>query len=905
MKKKFKTEMNMLLILLFIILININLAKAEFAIGNKSYEIELNYNQGENLRGWINLSFQNEEENSLFTILNYEIKLKDFLEKNNIDYTCFPIDCGKNYLKIGNSANEKSFSLEERKTKIIGIEITGEIEDVDDLSFNISTNAGKSCINPIKIDLLDDGFLEFKHKVVSNDFCFIEKPFGCFESNYKNQTDLIENTLYCEKIKIPPVRGFYIGAIVNGSGNANFVVSIADKECEISTNSGGEIKCKVELDNEFPTFSETEVCIKPLNLNGNNYKINYEDHEPCGYTVEDTPTNSHDFEIFAKPLKYDSITKLNFNQELLGENVILKDYINNYITNKYNNNCSNGCLIPIRIYSGINQNLVINNLNFKYKVHGLQQTKNSFYELSESKLKISTNFVLLNLERANFKLPSLPTSRNITNITLELKFKDQRIFREIAKVIRGMNIIAILPTKVPALVPNRFVVLIEGNVSNFDYFWDFGDGSSEKITKTNYVKHTYTNPGSYILKVNVTRGSIGVVKTMNITVEPPRESIEKTIRDYRKLLTNVSSEIDKLPLWLINEIKGDNKIIDITGLNSQLNKLNQDYQDAFTNDEYTKVMTDLLNLKIPKKFSLINSLRQSRLVQTENQIDVNSLSILEQMRTNESLEKYPSAINNWIKNNLETNFEFKNYAIEYYNELYPKFYFSVIKITITPKNKIDKLFLIIKKEQNNIKFNGNFDTETIEDRYTAIKFEDFSDPKTIEFLYPEKIEINNLPFFISPSLSDLSIVSITGVCNNNKICEKDRGEDYKNCRNDCKPWKLTILFLSMLFFIAFVVYIILQEWYKKYYESSLFQNKNQLYNLINFMYISTNQGLSKKEIFKKLESYNWKKEQLEYAWRKLKGQRTGMWEIPIFKMLENRKVKKEIEKRKKQSKFNI
>ena len=61
---------------------------------------------------------------------------------------------------------------------------------------------------------------------------------------------------------------------------------------------------------------------------------------------------------------------------------------------------------------------------------------------------------------------------------------------------------------------------------------------------------------------------------------------------------------------------------------------------------------------------------------------------------------------------------------------------------------------------------------------------------------------------------------------------------------------------------------------------------------------ANNQGLLKKEIFDRLLVLGWKKEQLEYAWSKYKGIRTGMWEIPVFKWVENKQVKQEIEKRK-------
>jgi len=48
-----------------------------------------------------------------------------------------------------------------------------------------------------------------------------------------------------------------------------------------------------------------------------------------------------------------------------------------------------------------------------------------------------------------------------------------------------------------------------------------------------------------------------------------------------------------------------------------------------------------------------------------------------------------------------------------------------------------------------------------------------------------------------------------------------------------------------------------------------------------------------------LKEKGWAGEQIIYAYKKYKGQRTGMWEIPIFKFVEKNRVKKELETRKK------
>ena len=223
--------------------------------------------------------------------------------------------------------------------------------------------------------------------------------------------------------------------------------------------------------------------------------------------------------------------------------------------------------------------------------------------------------------------------------------------------------------------------------------------------------------------------------------------------------------------------------------------------------------------------------------------------------------------------------------------------------TLTPKEDIPELFFIIDSPSiaDKIKVsNGELRTkESSDNNAYLISLRDLTrDESTrIEFLYPAEVSIANPPVYVSPILTSVggNIQIDTSKCNNNGKC--DGKEDYKTCPGDCKPWKLAGIFMGILLFVALIIYILMQEWYKRHYESYLFTNKIQLYNLINFMYNSSSQGTSKSEIFSKLKDREWSGEQLSYAWKKFRGQRVGMWEIPVFKWVENRQVKKELIKR--------
>ena len=86
--------------------------------------------------------------------------------------------------------------------------------------------------------------------------------------------------------------------------------------------------------------------------------------------------------------------------------------------------------------------------------------------------------------------------------------------------------------------------------------------------------------------------------------------------------------------------------------------------------------------------------------------------------------------------------------------------------------------------------------------------------------------------------------------------------------------------------MGFIVYLILQEWYKNKYENYLFKNRNNLYNLITYIENTKNKGLKSKEIMEKLKKAGWNSEQRTYAIKKHSGKRTGMFEISPKKILD-------------------
>ena len=98
--------------------------------------------------------------------------------------------------------------------------------------------------------------------------------------------------------------------------------------------------------------------------------------------------------------------------------------------------------------------------------------------------------------------------------------------------------------------------------------------------------------------------------------------------------------------------------------------------------------------------------------------------------------------------------------------------------------------------------------------------------------------------------------------------------------------KNTIFVLAIVFLliVALIVYIALQEWYKGKYENYLFKNRNDLYNMVNYVHNSKRKGMKNKEIAENLRKAKWSAEQITYVMKKYAGERTGMLEIPLFNL---------------------
>jgi hypothetical protein len=852
-----------------------SLVSASFDLGNLSHEIEKNYGPGDNIKGWLNMSFDKEPGDNIFTSnFNGNISLMELLNNNSVQYDCIPSDCKFVYNTMGEGSETKNFDLDIDE-KVFGLRLDGEIENITGLSFDISVTNQQSCNTPLRIDILNDDVEEWRSEILLDNYvCTIDNGTGCFNDVDTEEAMLGEN-IYCEKINLTESKNFSLGAWIRKGTttweSGLFVMQLYDLEgvfldsCELAeeniSTDGGEVSCMVGYENQNPGQGYY-VCINVKKTT--DYKIKKENEEPCGFYGSVPPTEyKNDYYIFARGAKFGNIGSFTYNQQKYEENTggSLAGYLYNYMEEKtgYTNNCTEGCVFPIAFIPGVSQSIDISNISLSYTKEGHPQTpETKIYDLTTKAAKVSSGFLILNLDDSGIEVPEDYGSYNFT-----LYFKGTKILSEEIEV-RNIPIIENLhPKTVSAAVPTKFIIFVSSpaNRNITSYKWDFGDNETETTTE-NYVIHAYNSTGNYFLKIEVEDSAgLKASKSFDIEVKSPKELANSTISNYKGRLSNITSELAAMPSWYGEKIRD---MMDVDGLVSELNRLERAYNSASSDDEYTEIMANLLDLKIPI------SIRESAKGNMPFFVDVNDIQpgYFKELGAGsyqeDEIEEYKRAIAVWSEDSINAELEF-SYISAYYDN-YIEEILSIFKLKINTNEDIDKGFYIVIEDPAII-LDQSYDTKEFIDAL-GIKFPDI---RSRNIGFASSLSLEELAMYWSPDFIELK-PGIIEPCDFNGVCEKEKGEDWHNCRADCKPWGWVVILLIALIFSALIAYIILQWWYKKKYESYLFKNKNDLYNLLTFMTNAKSRGMTDSEIRSRLKKAGWKGEQVTYAFKKLRGQ---------------------------------
>ena len=868
---------------------------ASFQIGNLSDSIKTTYGQSEKLSGWINISILQESSTSKLTdSFGDNISLNDVLQINKdagyLSYNCNIKNCSVSDYSATNPQKEKTFSLIAGQEKIIGIDIIDNgVRNVNSTSFILDSNAPSSCTNQIDIDI-GNGAAKIQNNKINPSLCEDSKSYGCYDNSIQTRLSLLDSTnSYCERINLLPHPGFQIGAwIQKVSGAEDVLISlkniksgeISDPTCNISNSqlsgSGSEVGC--QLNYSVKTQGDYYVCVRKTDGSGEIYIKGYSAGATtyCGYYNEVGKTKTSEgsaYDIFAQGNMYDQVGTLNVENNLTG--VLLGPAISNYLNDIYRYqikdgkiNCSLGCIVPIKITSNVDQQIKIRNLSAKYKSsEGEFPPETNFYDLTKTSPLVSTNgFVQMYLDNLNFQIPN-----DVGNKTLTIKLGDTQLISKQITIQSIPTISYIFPDTTSSAYPTKFTVYANassGSISS--YLWEFGDGTNA-TTSTNQVEHTFNDTQTYTLKVTVRDSSLRTAsKEFNILVTSPDQAITKTYGELRNNLANVNLQLASYPKFLQDQITA---ALNLTSLSTQMDIYERNMRNinGSTLEEKNNFLVGLLNLNIPKSIFVSYNIENLTFFPDTNNINLDIIKETGGTYDATKTEQYKNAILTWQQQNIEIKIDYKEISAFYATG--NSRVLSYFKVQANQKTTGDYRYLFLKKI-GGLKFDGDPILKGNAD-YDYIELKDKQEILT--FTTSEDVNFLTLPIFVSPILTALTITE--------DLTPKGQGPIYGNIN-----WVLFSLAVLFILILGFIVYLILQEWYKSKYENYLFKGKNNMYNLINFIESQKRQGINDEEIEHKLKQSGWNWEQIKYVTRKYSGKRTGMVEIPVKNIFEKNSI---------------
>jgi len=401
---------------------------------------------------------------------------------------------------------------------------------------------------------------------------------------------------------------------------------------------------------------------------------------------------------------------------------------------------------------------------------------------------------------------------------------------------------------------------------NATYYWQLGDGINI-TTDSGILNHTYEKEGNYSIIINISdiyNQGVSGFKIFKIRIYQSKYSINLSIDSKLQDIINVKSQIDENFSSFRQEAIND--AVNFDDLETQLNNARDDFNSAVSDSDYIKVISRLNSIKTPKLIFISESIDYSVFYPSESAINFDAVTgITGESYDREIIDRYIGALNAWSMENLDTKLRYERVSLKYQDST--KFLANFFDVNIAEKNPAS--YYIIIKDMQDLTFDRDY-SEKKQGNYIYI-----TGAKKISFSTTEDVDFTNIPMFISPRIESLDVQANVGLCNKNNKCESERGETWQNC-SDCS--RATIILPAILGLIVFgvIIYFLLRWWYGSKYESSLFKNKTDLYNLLAYMNSTKKKGYNDKDVRSRLKKAGWTGEQITYAIKKYGGKNTGL-----------------------------
>jgi PKD repeat protein len=855
----------------------LGLVGAEYNINLDDSSFGTLYPQGGFFSGHIQVSFENQSLDSLFSDSEgNEFTLKQVLEKNpNFVYSCKNGNCESSFAKKSNNWDEETFHLEKGDEIYVGLIFEDYIEWIDHLSFNITSDYSEdSNESQIKIDFFDDGEINMGNTKMGNEISE-NINYGCFDGEEDLSSIQLVNDTFCQRIELEEAPGIMAGAFLEktSSGDVNITMELYDStsgillndclinETEIETN-GNFVSC--EINYSIPKKEDYYICLNSNNNLGE-YKIkgyfSSNSEKTCGFNRLPPGEEKVAYSIGVQKIYYGPVGTIEISNEIVGSDYSMGELIKEYIENEYGStDCSqNLCYVPFKISSFENQEIIIDSIYLEYEALAGLITEYTFFQFEKKAAEISSTPQKLYLNNI-FKLPSTEGKMGYT-----LTFDDKEIFDQ--DIIIQEISINLHPLTAAANFPITFEINFNPQFNFTNYRWDFGDNTPLETSKGNKKSHIYSSNGTYDLNVIATTiGGEEFSKSFEIEVGSPETMIQNKINETESKIEKIKNDLLKLGTFEKEEFT---KRINIDEIETNLSYIKDDFSRASTNEDYKLIIDKLFTIRLPQTIIQMPTNKISFYSQKDN-VNLNVLELIEEEQINNSEETINSILF-WEQQNINSKISMNNILVKWDSEL--ESFFRTFELTINPIYSQSENFYFIIKKIDDLYFKDNISLEEA----PGYKYLPINKSTTLEFSTTGAFDFTTIPMFISPQLEKIKVEEIE------EIEEQNRGA-------------ILVAILILLLIIGIAAYIFLQQWYKNKYEKYLFKERNQLYNVATYIHNAKDNDVPDSEIKETLEKAGWNNEQITYALRKYAGKRTGMYELPIKKLL---KKKEEAEKEKK------
>ena len=728
--------------------------------------------------------------------------------------------------------------------------------------------------------------------VLESGDCYLESKYN---SAYGADAVVGYNNMYCEMKTLLPSKSFMLGATVRlpaGSGNpaeGDLSLHLSNLDytnyasCSLQQLVSEEyslFRCAVNFSLTQPT--RLFVCISNSGLAS--YQIKAETaEEVCGFSGQPSSGKNFvaDYALYAKPANF---APFNYSIRLDKNSFQIADlvgYLDNYIQRKFGRDCSKegGCIIPIKIISS--ESVTISNLKLGHSNNAGNWEIGKFYTAKPADITMSATAV--DLKGLNLKAPS---ENGI--YTLQLKINGNVLGTadfSVSPALLVPIISSVEPRNVSVNALTKFTTVASSPKGNkiVNYTWNFGDNTSSVVTAANNASHTYVKSGVYSLIIKAKDNeSLEGEETFTIRVGAlsPQESLNATLGEKKAALSSIQSEIEEMP-WYSSKVKELLNIGDI-GLNidSIEEKLIAGVMQNKTDDYFTDLKSELDQQIVPLSIEDTLIFDGVEALLDVGKINPDYIKALGETYEPELREKIKNAIGWWQSENLDIILSGKTLLASYDDDS-SKDIITILDIELKPKDQeLKNVYFVVELPSgvsyNDVEFAENYGQKSISAAIGFMFRTIANTGETISIALPGRQDSLIMNMFASATFDELTLEERPVTCGN-QICEKDKGENYKNCSEDCKPTKRIIAYLLLVLVSSGAGIFLIWRFYVAIYDlmqqRKLFKTRKNYTDLLIFISNSLKRSVTEKEITENLIKSGWNMKQIKYAMLKAKKAR--------------------------------